>query len=410
MSSLINADNGVVSGISGLKSTADNSGILELQTNGTTSLTINASQNVGIGTASPVGKLQVNGLTFLYNEGSATSRFLMRNTTTGASAGGFDVNQVGNDTTIFNSSNGYLSLGTNNTERARIDSSGRLLVGQTSSYDNATLCVTSPSQLYSLITDGGTTSNRSRGGFYHPSVNVLALNVDGASGVLAFTQNSTERVRIDSSGNFMVGATSSNFKLTISGGGDVAVLNASSSGQVLRMTQSSANPLIVRMVNNSSNFWDTQANTDNSISWDYNDSEKMRITSGGQVKIATGSGQTRSENGVATWYTSGFTNNNSAITFDIAVPNDDGFATGHHIEANHTHYTWSSYGAFLDIWVSTRGSGVIESYTNFNVSSGNGGSWSVSKPNNTTLRVTKSAGSYSGGGYYWIKVTTNTTI
>lgn len=41
MASTINADNGVVSGSSGLKSTADTSGVLALQTNGTTALTIN---------------------------------------------------------------------------------------------------------------------------------------------------------------------------------------------------------------------------------------------------------------------------------------------------------------------------------------------------------------------------------
>ena len=45
----INADNGVVSGIAGLKTSADNSGVLALQTNGTTAVTVDASQNVGIG-------------------------------------------------------------------------------------------------------------------------------------------------------------------------------------------------------------------------------------------------------------------------------------------------------------------------------------------------------------------------
>jgi hypothetical protein len=49
MPSTINADNGVVSGSSGLKSTADATGVLALQTNGTTAVTVDASQNVGIG-------------------------------------------------------------------------------------------------------------------------------------------------------------------------------------------------------------------------------------------------------------------------------------------------------------------------------------------------------------------------
>ena len=49
MTTNINADNGVVSGIAGLKTSADNSGVLALQTNGTTAVTVDASQNVGIG-------------------------------------------------------------------------------------------------------------------------------------------------------------------------------------------------------------------------------------------------------------------------------------------------------------------------------------------------------------------------
>lgn len=47
---------------SGLVTSADNSGSLQLQTNnGTTAVTIDTSQNVGIGTASPTQKLDVNG-------------------------------------------------------------------------------------------------------------------------------------------------------------------------------------------------------------------------------------------------------------------------------------------------------------------------------------------------------------
>jgi hypothetical protein len=46
MASSLNADNGVVSGSSGLKSTADTSGVLALQSNGNTALTINTDLSV----------------------------------------------------------------------------------------------------------------------------------------------------------------------------------------------------------------------------------------------------------------------------------------------------------------------------------------------------------------------------
>ncbi len=55
MSTTINADNGVVSGSAGLKSTPDSSGILALQTNGTTAITVDASQNVLVTAPSGLG-------------------------------------------------------------------------------------------------------------------------------------------------------------------------------------------------------------------------------------------------------------------------------------------------------------------------------------------------------------------
>jgi hypothetical protein len=46
LASIVNSDNGVVSGSAGLKSSADSSGVLDLQTNGTTAISISASQVV----------------------------------------------------------------------------------------------------------------------------------------------------------------------------------------------------------------------------------------------------------------------------------------------------------------------------------------------------------------------------
>jgi hypothetical protein len=48
MASSLNADNGVSSGSAGLKSTADSSGVLELQTNGTAAISISTSQIVSL--------------------------------------------------------------------------------------------------------------------------------------------------------------------------------------------------------------------------------------------------------------------------------------------------------------------------------------------------------------------------
>lgn len=60
MTTTINASN---SGSGGLVQTADASGVLALQTAGTTAVTINASQNVGIGTSSPRATFEVTNAT-----------------------------------------------------------------------------------------------------------------------------------------------------------------------------------------------------------------------------------------------------------------------------------------------------------------------------------------------------------
>lgn len=55
MATIINADNGSVSGSAGLKQSSDASGVLALQTNGTTAVTVNASQAVGVGSTPSYG-------------------------------------------------------------------------------------------------------------------------------------------------------------------------------------------------------------------------------------------------------------------------------------------------------------------------------------------------------------------
>jgi hypothetical protein len=59
--SIINTDDGAVSGTSGLKTTGGNDGVLYIQNNGTTNVTVTATGDVGIGTSSPSTKLYVSG-------------------------------------------------------------------------------------------------------------------------------------------------------------------------------------------------------------------------------------------------------------------------------------------------------------------------------------------------------------
>ena len=58
MASSINAS---TSGTGGIITTADNTGILNIQTAGTTAVTVNASQYVGVNNTSPASSLDVTG-------------------------------------------------------------------------------------------------------------------------------------------------------------------------------------------------------------------------------------------------------------------------------------------------------------------------------------------------------------
>ena len=125
MASLINSDSGAVSGSAGLKSSADSSGVLQLQTNGTTAVTVNASQNVGIGTASPAYKLDIGDSSSGIRIGSDVAGYRFYREPTGGSAGLLQ---------FYGAQSGYTGyiFGGVDGERLRIDSSGNVGVGTSS--------------------------------------------------------------------------------------------------------------------------------------------------------------------------------------------------------------------------------------------------------------------------------------
>jgi hypothetical protein len=96
----------------------------------TRALTIDSSQRVGIGTTSPTFAASYTGL---HLDGGANGPVVrLTNSTTGSTAtDGFDIilQQGGSDAYIWQRESASIILGTAATERARIDSSGRLLVG-----------------------------------------------------------------------------------------------------------------------------------------------------------------------------------------------------------------------------------------------------------------------------------------
>jgi hypothetical protein len=97
---------------------------------GTAKMTITSGGNVGIGTSSPNYTLHIDSNT-------STTRFQITNSTTGqASAVGFQLLQIANDSILTNRSNGYMSFETIGNERMRITSGGNVLMGASSRFES----------------------------------------------------------------------------------------------------------------------------------------------------------------------------------------------------------------------------------------------------------------------------------
>jgi hypothetical protein len=151
MASILNATTST-----GLVTSADNSGSLQLATNnGTTAVTIDTSQNVGIGTASPSYKVHAS------STGASCAVAIQAPSTYSASVAYITPNRsyfTGVDIAGVNSS-WTLYDGTTGAERLRVDSSGNLLVNATSSssFGNAHRITKSGGQgQFLLSVDGGT--------------------------------------------------------------------------------------------------------------------------------------------------------------------------------------------------------------------------------------------------------------
>ena len=95
----------------------------------TQAMTLDASGNLGVGTASPAS---ISGKTIDISSSTNVALYLHGSSTSGAT-GGFSIQQDSSQNTfVWNYSNSYMAFATNNTERMRINSSGNLGIGVTS--------------------------------------------------------------------------------------------------------------------------------------------------------------------------------------------------------------------------------------------------------------------------------------
>jgi hypothetical protein len=156
MASILNATTS-----SGLVTSADNSGSLQLATNnGTTAVTIDTSQNVGIGTTSPAAKLHVSGATRIADSSDSANRITIG---VGANApyGNASISTTTAGLAIVAEGAGNMTFSNNGSERMRITSGGALCVGTTSATGAVRFIVESDTTTLNPMTVSNTRSTAS---------------------------------------------------------------------------------------------------------------------------------------------------------------------------------------------------------------------------------------------------------
>ncbi len=267
-----------------------------VSTGGTQRLVIDSSGNVGIGTT-PSTSLDVSGAISLGSvaiPSAGTARIYSRNTDNNLylqTGSGDTINFLdGSQNTLASFGDTALVFNTGNTERLRIDSSGRLLLGTTtegsSSADDLTVATSAET---GITIRSGTSSNGNiffsdgtSGDSEYRGFITYAHNGDS----LRFATTNTERMRIDSSGRLLLGTTTEGDI----NADDLTIANSGNCGMTIRSGASNSGSIFF------SDGTSGVAEYQGQILYDHNNnymrfqtgaSERARIDSSGRLLVGT---------------------------------------------------------------------------------------------------------------------------
>jgi len=200
---------------SGVTLLAPSTGILAFGRASTETMRIAANSNVGIGTISPTEKLNVAGNVkigtattgtpatqaddLVIDKGASESGITLISTAASSIRFG-DAANTSIGSIEYNHNSNYLRFSTNNAERMRIDSNGKVGIGAPSIDGNSTLQVQNDSGNCLIRVRGGSSSIAGIDFGDSGDIDIAGIRYHNSSNFMQFNVNASERMRIDASG------------------------------------------------------------------------------------------------------------------------------------------------------------------------------------------------------------------
>jgi len=275
-------------------------GKLKFETSGSgfsDKLVIDTAGNVGIGETAPLGLLHVksgdsgasvnsgHNQVIAENSGNSGMTILSGTSSNGAICYGDSGNNCIGYINYAHNGN-HLDFGVNNAERMRIDSSGNVAIGHTTSGGSKLAICDGANAQIQFFPEISTDTNLIQ--HYDPTASAYMASDNRASQYL-FKIGTTEKVRIDSSGNVGIGTTSPGRQLQVSStDSQISLLSTNTSSGSSAVHFGDSDDDNIGQVN--------YQHSDNSMRLNTNAAERMRIQSNGQILVAgTTAGDSDSE-------------------------------------------------------------------------------------------------------------------
>jgi len=244
---------------------------------------VNGGGNVGIGTTSPGEKLEVNGTIKTSTgliKGANSSAYINLDGTVGSRL------RYGNQHVTANATN--LVFSTNSNVRMVVTNAGDVGIGTTTPASKLDING-------DLTSRGDIIIDNSTGDPFlklKTSAQEYVLRIDQSDGEkfqIRDVTNGATRVTLNTSGNIGIGKTSPSYRLDIEGPDLIRAYNPSGSASVqIKAAASAISSVDFADAGGDNNVGQiVYRHADDSMAFDTNDTEKMRITSGGNVGIGT---------------------------------------------------------------------------------------------------------------------------